>query len=79
MSGSINSIELKALGRRYPDLAFEDRLTRGKPIANEYMFLRFQATRNVLTEANSPAIALVAHAESVSRLADILAQRNRAQ
>jgi hypothetical protein len=93
MTESLSPIELKALAKRYPDLAFEDRLARGKPIADEYKFLRYQATRNVLAEVNSPAIAkvfdgyqgvnscrqLVAHAETVGRLAEILAERSRAR
>lgn len=93
MSESIDSVELKALAKRYPRLDFEDCGKRKKPIRDQYKFLRFQATQEDLNIVRSPAIPkvfdgfdgvvrcrrLVAHAETVVRLADILAQRRHAQ
>lgn len=76
MSESIDSIELKALGKRYPGLYFEDRQERRVPTREACKFLRFQAVKHDFV---NDCVHLVAHAESVSRLADILAQRNRAQ
>jgi hypothetical protein len=91
MTDELSQVELNALARRYPNLSFEDRIGRGKPVADACMFLRYQATRPVLDRVDSPPIAgifeghrgvcnythLVAHAETVGRLAEILARRGR--